>query len=140
MIWARPPQPGAPYARYVYASILHTAGPADPAHFVAHASSLQRALRDGLAAAARPTSDTAASAEVWRVLAECARAAGGVDTVNLQRRRGQRYAGKLKALIDAMRAVGCKYSRAPRATNGVRALYTQACPPLGRACGGARLV
>lgn len=90
----------------MYASILRKASPSDPGHFVAHASSLQRALRDGLAAAARPASDAAASAEVGRLLAERARAAGGVEAVHFKRRRGQRFAGKLKALIDSARAAG----------------------------------
>ncbi|KAI8471610.1 MAG: translational machinery component [Monoraphidium minutum] len=92
--------------KYVYASVLHKTSPRDPGRFVAHASSLQRALRAPLAAAERPASDRAASAEVGRLLAERARAAGGFEAVHFERRRGQRYAGKLKALIEAIRANG----------------------------------
>jgi ribosomal protein L18 len=57
-------------------------------------------------AEARPTSDRAASADVGRVLAERALARGGVTTVYFQRQKGQRFAGKLKALIDSIRASG----------------------------------
>jgi len=56
--------------------------------------------------AARPTSDTAASMEIGRLLAERAQAAGGIDAVHFERKRGQRFAGKLKALIESARQHG----------------------------------
>lgn len=86
--------------------MLHKTSPSDPGHYVAHASTLQRALRDPLKNAERATSDRAASAEVGKLLAERARAAGGVESVHFERRRGQRYTGKLKALIESIRAAG----------------------------------
>jgi ribosomal protein L18 len=63
-------------------------------------------LRDPLRTAGRPTSDAEASAEVGKLLAERARAGAGLDAVYFERKKGQRYGGKLKALIDAMRAAG----------------------------------
>jgi ribosomal protein L18 len=95
-----------PAARYIYASILHKTNPSDPGHFVAFASSQQAALRDGLLAAGRPTSDTTASAEVGRLLAERARGGAGLEAVYFDREKGRRYTGKLKALIEALRAHG----------------------------------
>lgn len=92
--------------RYVYASILHKTSPRDPGNFIAHASSLQRVLRDPLQASEKPTSDRSASAEVGKLLAERARALGSLEAVHFERRKGQKYAGKLKALIDSMRTHG----------------------------------
>ena len=100
------PPPTSTKQRFVYASILHKASPSDPGHYVAHASSLQRALRDPLKAAARPTSDRAASAEVGRLLAERARGVGGIESVHFRRAPGQRFAGKLKALVESIRQAG----------------------------------
>ena len=59
-------------------------------------------------AAGRPTSDTAASAEVGKLLAERARERGGIESVHFERKKGQRYTGKLKALIEAVRANGLR--------------------------------
>ncbi len=100
------PRRPATNQRYVYASVLRKLNPSDPGHFVAHASSLQRDLRSTLQGAARSTSDRAASAEVGRLLAERAKALGDLDSVHFERARGQRFAGKLKALIESARQNG----------------------------------
>lgn len=100
------PSPSGHPPSYVYAGVLHKANPTDPGHFIASASTLQRGVRDALRAAGRPTSDTAAAADVGRMLAERAAAAGGIEAVHFERRKGQRFAGKLKALIESIRAAG----------------------------------
>jgi ribosomal protein L18 len=104
----RPPRTSHPSRRFVYASIFHKASPSDSGRFLAAASSQQGALREPLRAAGRPTSDTAASAEVGKLLADRAREVGGIDAVHFERKKGQRYTGKLKALIEAMRANGLR--------------------------------
>lgn len=93
-------------SRYIYASILHKSSPKDPGHYVAHASSLQRVLRDPLRGTRRPTSDRAASEEVGRLLAQRALALGDLQSVHFERNKGQRFAGKLRALIESIRANG----------------------------------
>ena len=74
-------------------------------HIVAAASTVEKAERDAAKAASASTSDAAAAARVGELLAARA-AAAGLDGVHWARRRGERYHGKRKALVDAMRAAG----------------------------------
>lgn len=76
---------------------------ADGAMVLATASTLQTEVRDGL----KGTKNMAAAAQVGRVIAERAKAAG-IEKVAFDR-SGYRYHGRIKALADAAREAGLQF-------------------------------
>lgn len=87
--------------KYIYGQIVRMAD----GHIVAAASTIEPALREGLTAAGTSASCSAAASRVGEVLAQRAQQAG-LAGVHWQRPHGQRYHGKRKALIEALRGAG----------------------------------
>ena len=85
--------------RHIYAQIVR--GETGGDRVVAQASTLDKPLREGR------TGDVDAAAEVGRLIAERA-AAAGVQTVAFDR-SGYKYHGRVKALAEAARAGGLKF-------------------------------
>ncbi len=86
-------------SRHIYAQIIDDA----KGHTVAAASSLDKAISGTLKTGA----DTAAAAEVGKLVAKRAKEAG-VDAVVFDR-GGYIYHGRIKALADAAREVGLSF-------------------------------
>lgn len=76
-----------------------------PHHPTLPCSTIEPALREGLTAAGTSASCSAAASRVGEVLAQRAQQAG-LAGVHWQRPHGQRYHGKRKALIEALRGAG----------------------------------
>jgi ribosomal protein L18 len=93
--------------RYSYASILHKRAPSDPGHFVASASTLERPVREALRVAGQPLADRDAARLVGTRLAARAQELQ-LPSVHFARAQKQRYQGKLKALIEALREGGLR--------------------------------
>jgi large subunit ribosomal protein L18 len=85
--------------KHIYAQLIDD----EAGRTLAAASSLDKALRGGIKTGA----DRKAAAEVGRLLAERAKAAG-VATVVFDR-GGYRYHGRVKALADAAREAGLSF-------------------------------
>jgi len=85
--------------RHIYAQIIAP----DGASVLASASTLQKELREKL----KGTGNVDAAAEVGRVIAEKAKAAG-VESVAFDR-SGFRFHGRVKALADAAREAGLQF-------------------------------
>lgn len=83
--------------KYCYAQVLRI----EDGHIVAAASTVEKSLRESL-----PRTSTKEGASViGRLLAERA-LAKKVPAVHWPRKRGQKYHGKIAAVIDAMKASG----------------------------------
>lgn len=91
--------------RYTYASILQKANPSDGGHYVASASTLHKDIKKALEDANQSRCDIQASKLIGRVLAEKAKAVN-VQEVHFDNHRQLRYQGKLKALVESLRANG----------------------------------
>jgi large subunit ribosomal protein L18 len=85
--------------QHIYAQVFA----ADGENVVAAASTVQKALREGL----KGTKNKDAAAAVGRAVAEAA-LAKGIDQVAFDR-SGFRYHGRVKALADAAREAGLKF-------------------------------
>ncbi len=85
--------------RHIYAQIIAP----DGASVLASASTVQKELREKL----KGTGNVDAAAEVGRVIAEKAKAAG-VESVAFDR-SGFRFHGRVKALADAAREAGLQF-------------------------------
>jgi large subunit ribosomal protein L18 len=85
--------------QHIYAQVFS----ADGENVVAAASTVQKALRDGL----KGTKNKDAAAAVGRAVAQAA-LAKGIDQVAFDR-SGFRYHGRVKALADAAREAGLKF-------------------------------
>ena len=85
--------------QHIYAQVFSP----DGAKVIASASTVQGAVREGL----KGTKNADAAAQVGRVIAERARAAG-IETVAFDR-SGYRYHGRIKALADAAREAGLNF-------------------------------
>jgi large subunit ribosomal protein L18 len=85
--------------RHIYAQIIDGAGD----KVLASASTLDRELRKSLSA----TGNAAAAAEIGKLVAERAKAAG-ISSVAFDR-SGFRYHGRVKALADAARESGLEF-------------------------------
>jgi large subunit ribosomal protein L18 len=85
--------------RHIYAQIIAP----DGASVLASASTVQKELREKL----QGTGNVDAAAEVGRVIAEKAKAAG-VESVAFDR-SGFRFHGRVKALADAAREAGLQF-------------------------------
>lgn len=86
-------------SRHIYAQIVAP----DASHTLVSASTLEKALREGL----EGTSNVAAAEKVGTTLAERAVAAG-IKRVAFDR-AGYKYHGRIKALADAARAGGLEF-------------------------------
>lgn len=86
-------------AQHIYAQVIS----ADGGTVIAAASTVQKALRDGL----NGTGNRAAAAVVGKLVAEKSLAAG-IDTVAFDR-SGYKYHGRVKELADAAREAGLKF-------------------------------
>jgi large subunit ribosomal protein L18 len=84
---------------HIYAQVTA----ADGAKVIAAASTVQKAVREGL----KSTGNVAAAKAVGRVIAERSKAAG-VDKVAFDR-SGFQFHGRVKALADAARAAGLQF-------------------------------
>jgi large subunit ribosomal protein L18 len=84
---------------HIYAQVTA----ADGAKVIAAASTVQKAVREGL----KSTGNVAAAQAVGRVIAERSKAAG-VDKVAFDR-SGFQFHGRVKALADAARAAGLQF-------------------------------
>ena len=85
--------------RYIYAQIVRK----EDGHIVAAAATIEKAVQEGLSS----LSDKAGSSRVGDVLAQ--RALGkGIDGVEWKRKKGQRYHGKIAALLSTMNDSGLK--------------------------------
>lgn len=92
--------------RYAYAKVLVRSHPSDSGHYAVSASTLEKEVRTSMQAAGQSTSDKRASELVGRSIGERAKAAK-IDTVWYELAPGAgRIHGKLKALIDGIRAAG----------------------------------
>lgn len=85
--------------KYTYAQIVRKAD----GHIVAAASTIEKTLQDGLAS----LSDKTGSSRVGETLAKRA-VEKGIDGVEWKRKRGQRYHGKIAALLTSMNTNGLK--------------------------------
>ncbi len=85
--------------QHIYAQVIA----ADGGTVLAAASTIQKALKDGLSG----TKNKAAATAVGKAIAEKARAAG-VETVAFDR-SGFKYHGRVAALADAAREAGLKF-------------------------------
>jgi large subunit ribosomal protein L18 len=85
--------------QHIYAQVFSP----DGATVIASASTVQSAVREGL----KGNKNAAAAAQVGRVIAERARAAG-IESVAFDR-SGYRYHGRVKALADAAREGGLQF-------------------------------
>lgn len=83
--------------RYALAQILRTSD----GHIVAAAGSIEKALRTSL----DKTANKQASAKVGQLLADRAKEAL-IPSVHWDRKHGQKYHGKIKALLEAMKGQG----------------------------------
>jgi large subunit ribosomal protein L18 len=86
-------------SQHIYAQVIDD----ERGHTVAAASSLEKAMREGLKTGA----DTRAAAEVGKLVAERAKAAG-IEKVVFDRGRFL-YHGRVKALADAAREAGLDF-------------------------------
>ena len=89
--------------KYCYASILRRTDPLSEGSVVVSASTAE--LREELQAEKKSTADKAAAALVGQMIAQRA-AQLNIGSVHFQYDRGQRYHGKLKALLDAVTGAG----------------------------------
>ncbi|CAD7696349.1 unnamed protein product [Ostreobium quekettii] len=85
--------------KYTYAQVLRVLD----GHIVASASTHERSTRAALEG--QPKADKAASALVGRLIAERARALG-IAAVHFKLAEGKKYHGKIKELVEAMKANG----------------------------------
>jgi large subunit ribosomal protein L18 len=85
--------------QHIYAQVFS----ADGSKVIAAASTVQADVREGL----KGTKNAEAAAQVGRMIAERARAAG-VESVAFDR-SGYRYHGRVKALADAAREGGLRF-------------------------------
>ena len=86
--------------RHIYAQVIT----ADGGTVVAAASTTEKSLAEGLAG---KTGNSSAAAEIGKVIAERAKAAG-IESVAFDR-AGFKYHGRVKALADAAREAGLKF-------------------------------
>jgi large subunit ribosomal protein L18 len=86
--------------RHIYAQVISP----DGGKVIASASTIEKQLRDTMAGR---SGNSSAAAEVGKVIAERAKAAG-VETVAFDR-SGFRYHGRVKALADAAREGGLHF-------------------------------
>eukprot|EP00271_Cylindrocystis_brebissonii_P000004 TRINITY_DN10000_c0_g1_i1.p1 TRINITY_DN10000_c0_g1~~TRINITY_DN10000_c0_g1_i1.p1 ORF type:complete len:109 (+),score=11.88 TRINITY_DN10000_c0_g1_i1:728-1054(+) len=86
--------------KYVYAQVVHV----PTAQTILSAASLEAGLRSSL----KTTSDREAAAVVGRTLAERMKKEG-IPAVAFTMENGQRYHGKLKALLDAVKTGGIRF-------------------------------
>lgn len=85
-------------SQHIYAQILDT-----ESHVLAAASTVQKALRDGV----KYTGNSDAAAAVGKAIAEAAKAKG-ITEVAFDR-SGYKYHGRIKALADAAREHGLQF-------------------------------
>lgn len=91
--------------QYVYAKVLQRHRPSEGGHYIASASTLEKNIRRVLKENGQSLSDKRATEIVGKNLAERAKDKQ-VDTIWFDYGPGQRYHGKLKVLLDSIRASG----------------------------------